>query len=114
MQTCANTVKSNGLLRVFILTLSLGEPSEEGFRRLANLLAGCEIDVLFTSLGAPFSDDVFWEYVRIVEGQKDLRSLVIKSSILLPSKTNEPLNASKKSLFMLLRRDQLSACQLKL
>lgn len=47
------------LLRVLIIALCLREPGKESFGRLADLLAGGEIDVLLACLSAPLSDDFF-------------------------------------------------------
>jgi hypothetical protein len=101
--------KSKVLLRIFV-TLSLGEPSEECLGGFADLLAGCEVNVLLASLGAPFGDDVLGEDILVVQNKEDLGSLVVECSILLTSKTNETFDASKKSFLMLLRCDHLSRC----
>ena len=96
------------LFRIPVITLSLGEPSEKRLGGLADLLAGREVDVLLAGFRAPLGDDIFREDILIVENKKDFGRLIVESSVLLASETNESFDSSKKSLLMLLRRDHLS------
>jgi len=91
------------LFRVFVITLSFGEPGEESLSRLANLLADRKLDILLASLRTPFGDDLFWEKFFIVQDQEDLRSLVVETGVLLAPETDEAFYTSKEGLLMLLR-----------
>ncbi len=72
---CMLAMHQNGLLRVLVVALGLSEPSEKGFGRLADLLAGGKINILLACLRAPFSDNFFADKILIVVDAKDLRDL---------------------------------------
>jgi hypothetical protein len=95
------------LLGVIIITLSLGEPGEECLGRLANLLAGREVDVFLAGASAPFGDDFFAENVVVVEKHQDLGGQVVDVWVRFATKSDESFNASKEGFFVFLRGDHL-------
>lgn len=56
---------------VILVTLSVLKPFQELLGRLADLLAGGEIDVFLAGLGSPILDDLFGDEVFLIEGQQN-------------------------------------------
>ena len=93
-----------------VIALGLFEPLEENLSRLADLLAGLDIDVFLAGLGAPFLENFFGEEIIVVAGEEDLGGLVEEIGVLLAAESNEAFDASKEGLLVLLGGTNLGLC----
>lgn len=97
------------LLIIFLVVIALGlfEPLEENFSRLADLLAGLDIDVFLAGFGAPFLEHFFGEEIVVITGEKDLGGFVVELGVVLATEANEAFDASKEGLLVFLRDTNL-------
>jgi len=83
-----------------LLTLSSLEPFEELLGVLADLLAGCDINVLLAGLVTPSLENLLGDKVVLVVLDEDTRDLVGHVWVL---ETNETLSTTEQGLFMTFR-----------
>ena len=97
--------KQSSLLFGFLLiALSIVEPFQERLSRLADLLAGGEVDVFLTGLGTPILENVLGDKVMLVEGEQYFGDLRNKLGVFV---ADETLSATEEGFFMTLGCDHL-------
>lgn len=95
---------ANRLLLVITLVLTFGclKPVEERLGRLANLLAGRQVDVLLAGLGSPCLEDLLRHDVVLVIGQEDRGDLRHQFRVVL---ANEAFGTAEEGLLVAFRGD---------
>jgi hypothetical protein len=107
LRRCSDGARRPSSIIVGILLFGLGKPGNEGLSGLADLLGGCNVDILPAGLAAPLGNDLLGHEVVVVVLVENLDNFLIHVGILLTQLAKESLGAAEKGLLMALRGDHL-------